>query len=151
MLASLVVAVATAGADGFPRTSSGDAPVPVRPAGATAIVTRDDARREVQAWILPGATAAERIEPAVLATGRLIVRNRSGFSADVYLALAADEPDWQFIGEPLPTGYKLVVRNLARRTDFMIAAEETDNYDNFFDWGPRTFVMRKRYRYTLLP
>lgn len=148
-LASLCVLVSTARADGLPRgTDAAPAPSGRTPSTAT-IVTRDDARREVQAWILPGDAQAARIAPAAARVGRLIVRNRSSFSADVYLALPADEPDWQFI-EEVPTGFKLIVRNLTRRAEYLIGAEETNNYNGSFDWGPRSFVMRRRFRYTLL-
>jgi hypothetical protein len=132
-LASLLALVATAAAGPSP-----------------AVVSRDDARRELQVWMLPAEAQASRIQPAAIRAGKLIVRNRSGYSADVYLAEPADEPDWLYVGEPLPTGFKLIVRNLPRRTTFLMAAEETDNYDGLWDWGPRSFVMRKRFRWTLL-
>ncbi len=141
---AVIATLSTAAADGLPRRLAADTPAPAQRPAPGVIVLRDDARREVQAWVQPGAS------PAAAANGKLIVRNRSGVSADVYLALPADEPDWQFV-ETVPDGFKLIVRNVTRRTQFLIAAESTDAYDGFFDWGPRSFVMRKRFRYTLLP
>jgi hypothetical protein len=149
-VASLALTAGIAAADGLSRATDGVATAPAARTSTGAIVTRDDARRELTAWILPAEPQATRIQPAAAGLGRLIVRNRSGFSADVYLALPADEPQWEFIEEE-PTGFKLIVRNLTRRAEYLIAAEETNNYDGSFDWGPRTFVMRKRFRYTLLP
>ncbi len=150
LASSLALSVGIAGADGLPRTPAGAGIAPQTRTPTGAIVTRDDARREVTAWILPAEAQATRIAPAATRVGRLVVRNRSGFSADIYLALPADEPEWEFVDE-LPTGFKLTVYNLTRRVEYMIAAEETANYDGFFDWGPRSFFMRKRFRYTLLP
>ncbi|HEV7733397.1 MAG TPA: hypothetical protein VGR62_14610 [Candidatus Binatia bacterium] len=141
---AVIATISTAAADGVPRRIAGDAPAPDDRPAPGVIVLRDDARREVQAWIDPAAS------PAVAANGKLIVRNRSGVSADVYLAVPAEEPDWQFV-ETVPDGFKLIVRNVTRRAQYLIAAEATDVYDGFFDWGPRSFVMRKRFRYTLLP
>jgi hypothetical protein len=149
-LASLALSVGIAAADGLPRTPAGTGIAPGARPATGAIVTRDDGRREVTAWIVSAEPQAARIAPAAARLGRLIVRNRSGFSADIYLALPADEPEWEFV-EELPTGFKLIVRNLTRRAEYLIAAEETANYDGFFDWGPRNFRMRKRFRYTLLP
>jgi hypothetical protein len=149
-LASLILSVGIAAADGLPRATAGTSSAPAARTAPAAIVTRDDARRQVTAWILSGEPQATGIAPAAVRVGRLIVRNRSGFSADVYLALPADEPQWEFVDE-VPTGFKLIVHNLTRRADYLIAAEETNNYDGSFDWGPREFFMRKRFRFTLLP
>jgi hypothetical protein len=148
-LASLLLAVSLAGAEGLPRTMSQGTPPDSRPPSG-AIVTRDDARRELRAWLPSAETnAATRIGPTAVRGGRLIVRNRSGISADVYLADPSDDPEWVLMGT-VDAGYKLIIYPLARRAEYFIAVDETGSTDEFWGWGPTSFIMRRRYRFTLL-
>jgi hypothetical protein len=86
-----------------------------------------------------GATASELVSRA---RGKIVVRNRSPFDADVYLGF--DEASLAFV-DTVPSGFKLIIRGLQRRTDYVLYAE-----DETGSWGPRFFFLRKKYIWTLL-
>lgn len=82
--------------------------------------------------------------------GTLIAVNRSGLTADVWLSFDDGISDFYFAGT-LPSGYRFKVRNLPRQVPLLVAAESTNFYDGFWDWGPRSFVIiRKKVKWTLL-
>jgi hypothetical protein len=97
--------------------------------GLSAVVARD-----------AGPTSGDLVSRARAA--KIIVRNRSPFDADVYLGF--DETTLQFV-ETVPSGFKLIIRGLPRRTNFVLYAE-----DDTGSWGPRFFFLRKKYIWTLL-
>jgi hypothetical protein len=56
-----------------------------------------------------------------------------------------------YFGGTLPSGYRLKIRNLPRQVPLLVAAESTNYYDGFWDWGPRSFVIiRRKVKWTLL-
>jgi hypothetical protein len=78
--------------------------------------------------------------------GKIVVRNRSGFTADVYLGPDDGFSPLSFI-DTLPSGFKLKIRGLQRRAGYVLYAEEPDQSGS---WGPRSFFLRKKYTWTLL-
>jgi hypothetical protein len=86
-----------------------------------------------------GATSSELVPRA---RGKIVVRNRSPFDADVYLGF--DEASLAFV-DTVPSGFKLIIRGLSRRTNYVLYAE-----DETGSWGPRSFFLRKKYIWTLL-
>jgi hypothetical protein len=78
--------------------------------------------------------------------GKIVVRNRSGFTADVYLGPDDGVSELLYV-DTLPTGFKLTIRGLPRRTGYVLYAEEPDASGS---WGPRAFFLRKKYVWTLL-
>lgn len=78
--------------------------------------------------------------------GKIIVRNRSGFTADIYLGPDDGVSPLTYI-DTLPTGFKLKIRGVVRRAGYVLYAEEPDQSGS---WGPRSFFLRKKYTWTLL-
>jgi hypothetical protein len=82
--------------------------------------------------------------------GTLIAVNRSGITADIWLSFDDGISDFYFAGT-LPSGYRFKVRRLPRQVPLLVAAESTNFYDGFWDWGPRSFVIiRRKVKWTLL-
>jgi hypothetical protein len=79
--------------------------------------------------------------------GKIVVRNRSGHTADVYLAPDDGVSDLTYVNT-LPTGYKLAIRHVPRRTGYVLYAEDPVLGGG---WGPRSFFLRRKFVWTLLP
>jgi hypothetical protein len=111
------------------RASDADHFQPGQSLGLSATVERDS-----------GATLGDLVSRA--RGGKIVVRNRSPFTADVYLGY--DEFSLVFV-DSLPPGFKLIIRRLARRTNYVLYAE-----DETGSWGPRSIFLRRKYVWTLL-
>jgi hypothetical protein len=110
-----------------------------------ATVTVDDARRIVTVALPEAPDGARARRPR---QGKLLVRNKSGYTVDVYLSLNDTTTPWQFV-DTLPSRYLLRVTGLTRGTEYQVAGAV--NGESTFSWGPRAFRMGRRFRWTLLP
>jgi len=128
LFTAVLVAFLTLTAGGIARATDADHFRPGQSLGLSATVERDS-----------GATSSALVPRA---RGKIVVRNRSPFDADVYLGF--DEASLTFV-DTVPSGFKLVIRGLARRTNYVLYAE-----DETGSWGPRSFFLRKKYVWTLL-
>ena len=114
-------------------------------------VERDDEKGEIRAQFDHEEQAAaprpNTVRPTGQRKGKLVVRNRAGYTVDVFLSV--DDVDFMFV-DTLPDGYRLVVSGLPRG-GYFVAAEDSFSPDGVFDFGPEFFVLRRRFRLTLLP
>lgn len=137
LLLSLLVAPARAGG-----------PAPAGPDQAPrfpGLVTVDEARRTVTVEV-PDAPDGARARRA--RQGKLLVRNKSGYTVDVYLSFNDETSPWEFI-DTLPSGYLLRVKGLTRGVEYLVGGAV--NGESTWSWGPRAFRMGRRFRWTLLP
>jgi hypothetical protein len=80
--------------------------------------------------------------------GKVVVRNRTGgYTIDVYLAPDDGVTKLQYVNT-IPTGFRLILRGVPRRINYQLYGE--DPGAQVF-WGPRSFFMRRRFVWTLLP
>lgn len=126
-----LVSGAPASADDHDRFDPGIASL----RGAVPSVTHDD-----QASPASPLVARARV-------GKIVVRNRSGHTADVYLAPDDGVTPFSYVNT-LPSGFRLVLRGLPRRTGYVLYAEDPVLGGG---WGPRPFFLRRKYVWTLLP
>jgi len=102
----------------------------------------DSTRREV--WL---ALPSPGVGPTQ-SSGMVSVRNRSHVSADVWVTLNDDSTPWVFVGT-VPPRYVGKLR-AQRGLNYVIAAEDAGDYDGYWNWGPRAFILRGKFTWTLL-
>jgi hypothetical protein len=110
----------------------------------------DHARNQPSGIVVADDGAAATASPLVARArrGRVVVRNRTGgYTTDVYIAPDDGVSDYQYINT-IPTGFKLILRGVPRRLNYLLYAE--DPTAQVF-WGPRAFFMRRKFIWTLLP
>jgi hypothetical protein len=111
-------------------------------------IERDEATRTITVWLGEPEDEA-RTTRGRGGYGKVVVRNRSFFYADVYWSLDDFVTPWSYV-DTLPPRWKVKFR-LLKFGAYLVAAEETAFDDGFWDWGPASFFLRKKFRWTLLP
>ncbi len=105
----------------------------------------DGGARLVEAPSNAGVAAA----PIGIARGTIIVRNHTSAVVDVYLKRDDGQgfTTSDFVNT-VPPGYRLRIRGVLRGPSVLAA---TISGDSSISWGPRSFRLRRRYIWTLLP
>lgn len=78
---------------------------------------------------------------------KLIVRNFSSYTAEIFWSLDDDETPWYEAGS-LPAGWRVKLR-LPRGYSYLVAAEAYPDEDEYWDWGPTSFFLWKKSTWSL--
>ena len=111
-------------------------------------VRRHDASRTIHVELIDESASSERAARRKQRLGKIKVKNKSPFSSAIYWSLDDAFTPWFYV-DTLPPGWKVKFK-LPKKEFYLLAAEDPFLGDNgFWEWGPRSVYLKKRFKWTL--
>jgi len=112
-------------------------------------VRRDEASRTIHVELTDETFSSERAARRKTKRGKIKVKNKSPLSSAVYWSLDDSFTPWFYV-DTLPPGWKLKFK-LPKKVFYLLAADDPFLGNNgFWEWGPRSLYLKKRFKWTLL-
>jgi hypothetical protein len=136
-------------ATGPGRAGSAAQEKPLSFADAALSVRRDAASRTIHVELSEAALSGERAARRKGGLGKVKVKNKSPLTSAIYWSLDDAVTPWFYV-DTLPPGWKVKFK-LPKKAFYLLAAEDPFLGDNgFWEWGPHSFYLKKRFKWTLL-